>query len=230
MKKLLLLPVAALLTIAMCCAQSPRKVSILGDSYSTFQGYLSPDTNEIWYFAGTPDTLRTDVATVADTWWAQFIADNGYTLERNNSYSGSTICNLGYRGEDYTGRSFITRMSNLGHPDLILVFGATNDCWAKVPEGTDDSHDLFTFRPAMSLLLQSLPKLYPNADIRFILNDIIDGDIRDATIQLCERYGIECIRLKGISKRMGHPDKAGMRQISRQLTEAINSSPAKEKE
>jgi hypothetical protein len=220
MKKILLLPMA-LLCGMMLWAQGPKKVSILGDSYSTFQGYLTPDTNEIWYFANAHDTLRTNVETVDDTWWAQFIADNGCVLERNNSYSGSTICYRGYRGEDYKLRSFVNRMDNLGNPDLILVFGATNDCWAKVPEGRDGDSDMYTFRPAMAVLLQTLPKLYPNAEIRFILNDIIDGDIRDATIQLCERYGIECIRLKNISKRQGHPDKAGMKEISRQVGAAL---------
>ncbi len=223
MKKLFLtLPLFLLCSIIML-ANEPKKVSILGDSYSTFEGYLQPDTNLIWYFANANEPERTDVATVDETWWAQFIADNGFKLERNNSYSGSTICNRGYRGEDYSDRSFITRMDNLGNPDIILVFGATNDCWAKVPEGQDDSDDLYSFRPAMALLLQSLPKLYPNADIRFILNDGIDGVIRDATIQLCERYGMKCIMLRNISKRKGHPDKAGMKEISRQLTEAITS-------
>lgn len=221
MKKFFLLPMALLLGM-MAWAQGPKRVSILGDSYSTFQGYLTPDTNEIWYFANAHDTLRTDVETVDDTWWHQLIADNGYTLERNNSYSGSTICYRGYRGEDYKLRSFVNRMDNLGNPDLILVFGATNDCWAKVPEGRDGDSDMYTFRPAMAVLLQSLPKLYPNAEIRFILNDIIDGDIRDAVIQLCERYGIECIRLKNISKRQGHPDKAGMKEISRQVGVALH--------
>jgi hypothetical protein len=220
MKKFFLLPMALLLGM-MAWAQGPKRVSILGDSYSTFQGYLKPDTNEIWYFANAHDTLRTDVETVDDTWWHQLIADNSYTLERNNSYSGSTICYRGYRGEDYKLRSFVNRMDNLGNPDLILVFGATNDCWAKVPEGRDSDSDMYTFRPAMAVLLQSLPKLYPNAEIRFILNDIIDGDIRDAVIQLCERYGIECIRLKNISKRQGHPDKAGMKEISRQVGVAL---------
>jgi hypothetical protein len=220
MKKFFLLPMALLLGM-MVWAQGPKRVSILGDSYSTFQGYLTPDTNEIWYFANAHDTLRTDVETVDDTWWHQLIADNGYTLERNNSYSGSTICYRGYRGEDYKLRSFVNRMDNLGNPDLILVFGATNDCWAKVPEGRDGDSDMYTFRPALAVLLQSLPKLYPNAEIRFILNDIIDGDIRDAVIQLCERYGIECIRLKNISKRQGHPDKAGMKEISRQVGVAL---------
>lgn len=32
-------------------------VSILGDSYSTFEGYIEPKTNEMWYFK----TFRTSV-------------------------------------------------------------------------------------------------------------------------------------------------------------------------
>ena len=49
--------------------------------------------------------------------------ENGdYELERNNSYSGSTVCHTGYKGADYSDRSFITRMVDLGQPDIILVF------------------------------------------------------------------------------------------------------------
>ncbi len=38
------------------CAQRPSfnsnapRLSILGDSYSTFEGYLTPDTNAVWYW------------------------------------------------------------------------------------------------------------------------------------------------------------------------------------
>mgnify|MGYP000294813429 CR=1 FL=1 len=46
----------------------------------------------------------------------------GRLLEKNNSFSGSTICNTGYSKEDYTFCSFITRMKNLGSPDMILIF------------------------------------------------------------------------------------------------------------
>lgn len=42
-----------LLIITLCSsfnfAQSKKAVSILGNSYSTFEGYLQPDTNSIWY-------------------------------------------------------------------------------------------------------------------------------------------------------------------------------------
>ncbi len=71
-------------------AQVKKSVSILGDSYSTFENYVEPKTNEMWYFVH-PDTKRTDVSDVKQTWWHQLIKNGGYKLEQNNSYSGSTV-------------------------------------------------------------------------------------------------------------------------------------------
>ena len=111
---------------SLASAQVKKSVSILGDSYSTFENYIEPKSNEMWYFVKA-DPKRTDVTDVKQTWWHQLIKDGGYKLEQNNSYSGSTICTTGYRGEDYTERAFINRMDNLGSPDVLLIFGATND-------------------------------------------------------------------------------------------------------
>ena len=70
-------------------------VAVLGDSYSTFQGYI-PEGNASWYF--TRPQGDNDVVRVEDTWWHQFCAKNGYELVLNESWSGSTICNTGYDG------------------------------------------------------------------------------------------------------------------------------------
>lgn len=111
-----------------------QKISILGDSYSTFHGYVTPDSNLCWY--GVPGEEKdNDVKRVEDTWWHRFIDDYGYKLECNNSYSGSTVCNTGYKKADYSDRSFVARMDNLGNPDLIFIFGGTNDSWIGVPIG-----------------------------------------------------------------------------------------------
>ena len=29
---------------------TPRSFSILGDSFSTFEGYVTPETNDVWYY------------------------------------------------------------------------------------------------------------------------------------------------------------------------------------
>ena len=149
---------AAIVAVVPAFAEGNKKVSILGDSYSTFYGAVEPEGNEVWYF---PDDKpeKTDVTSPEQTWWRIFMERTGYELERNNSYSGSTVCNRGYKGDDYSRRSFINRMSDLGEPDLILIFGATNDYWAHValsPEAaeTPEPHPFYTFRPAMDYLLQ----------------------------------------------------------------------------
>lgn len=43
--KKLFLFASLIIACTVCPAQSKKSVSILGDSYSTFQGYLQPDTN-----------------------------------------------------------------------------------------------------------------------------------------------------------------------------------------
>jgi hypothetical protein len=42
-------------------AQGLKSVSILGDSYSTFEGYVQPDTNFVWYLKTPPKGRKTDM-------------------------------------------------------------------------------------------------------------------------------------------------------------------------
>ena len=112
-------------------SQYVKSISILGDSYSTFEGFI-PSGNHCWYFSQPKEDV-TDLKAVTQTWWHKLIKENGFKLEKNESFSGATICNTGYRKEDYSDRSFITRMKNLGSPDIIFICGATNDSWANSP-------------------------------------------------------------------------------------------------
>lgn len=201
-------------------AQSSKSVSILGDSYSTFEGFLSPDTNFVWYFR-TPQH-KNDVTLATQTWWYKFIKENGYRLCENNSFSGSTICNTGYNKDDYSTRSFIARMNNLGNPDIILIFGATNDSWAGAPIGeykyADWTKDeLYSFRPAMAYMLDYMTARYPNVEIYFILNNGLKDIINESAETICKHYNIPCIELKNIDKMDGHPSIKGMQQINEQL-------------
>ena len=151
-----------------------KKISILGDSYSTFYGYVIPAGNACWY--GVPgEKKENDVKQVEETWWYRFIDEHGYKLECNNSYSGATICHTGYDKADFSDRSFVTRMDSLGNPDIIFIFGATNDCWAGAPLGEYKyerwaKEDLYQFRPAMAYMLDHMIDRYPNVEIYFLLN------------------------------------------------------------
>ena len=203
-----------------------KAVSILGDSYSTYEGYLTPSTNAIWYHVKNAEK-KTDVTSVRQTWWHQLISQQGWKLCVNNSYSGATICNTGYDGNDYSDRSFLTRMDNLGCPDIIFIFGATNDSWAHSPIGEfkyDDitGGDLWTFRPALARLLSHMQDRYIGTDLYFILNDGLTGDITSSVKTICEHYGVKCIVLHDIHKLSGHPSVQGMKQIAEQITEQLD--------
>lgn len=223
-----------LLLIVFCaltaCAQRPSfnsnapRLSILGDSYSTFEGYLSPDTNAVWYWNHEWDC--TDVRNVRQTWWHQLLRDTGMRLCVNNSFSGATICHTGYDQADYSDRSFCTRLTNLGSPDIILVFGATNDEWAHAPIGEYKyadwtREDLYKFRPAMAYLLCHLIDHYPNVKLYFILNDILSSDINESVLTVCQHYQVPVIRLENIDKQCGHPNVLGMQQIAQQVEKAL---------
>ena len=217
--------IITLLTLytTVACAQNPS-ISVLGDSYSTFEGYVTPSTNEMWYYEESGD--RTDVDDVTQTWWWQVAKQGGYRLCVNNSYSGSTIGYLGYDGNDYTERSFLTRMDNIGNPDIILIFGATNDSWAGEPVGEYKYEnwkkgDFYTFRPAMAYMLHHVTRRYPNVKIYFILNSELRDDITESCKVICQHYDVKCIALHDIHKINGHPSKKGMQAIANQVLEAM---------
>ena len=74
----------------------PKKVSVLGDSYSTFAGH-NPEGYAPFY----PND-RNDVTEVEQTWWSLYIKAMGYELEQNNSWGGTTICGTGYGRDRYS--------------------------------------------------------------------------------------------------------------------------------
>ncbi|MBQ2949526.1 MAG: hypothetical protein IJE12_00545 [Prevotella sp.] len=226
MKRLYSVCLLLAISCTVALAQAKPSVSILGDSYSTFEGYLTPDTMDIWYFEGAQDARRTDVKSVSETWWMQLIKKKNWKLEVNNSWSGSTICYTGYRDEDYSRRSFITRVPALGSPDIILIFGGTNDSWANAPIGEFKYSDwrradLYTFRPAMACMLAKIKERYPTADVYVISNDGLKPEITGSMEQICKHYDVPMIQLHDISKTAGHPNVQGMMQIAEQLDREI---------
>lgn len=226
MRKTILL-FALLLTVGAANAQK-KSVSILGDSYSTYEGYMTPSTNELWYYAKSKPT-QTDVSNVRQTWWYQLISKKGWRLCVNNSYSGATISYTGYDGNDYSPRSFNTRMDNLGQPDIIFIFGATNDSWAGSPigdfkyEGIKKA-DLYEFRPALAHMLRWMTDRYVNTEIYFILNTELKDEINTSVKTICAHYGVPVITLTEVDKISGHPSVKGMRQIADQVNSFLKSN------
>ena len=199
-------------------------VSILGDSYSTFEGYI-PAGNASWY-ATVPWENRTDVVNVRQTWWWQLINEGGYILGVNDSYSGATISYTGYNGDDYSDRSFLTRLPHLGSPDLLLIFGGTNDSWTGGPLG-EYVYDNFTrghlyeFRPALAKLLTEAQNRYPGTRIVFIVNTELKDEITESIVEICTHLDVEYVMLRDIDKLAGHPSIKGMEQIKNQILQYL---------
>lgn len=221
MKRYLLSFLLTIPTVILCA----QRVSILGDSYSTFEDFVTPSTNELWYYAKN-DSSKTDVNRVEDTWWWQLINDGGYMLEVNNSYSGATIGYHGYDGNDYSERSFLKRVRNIGSPDILLIFGATNDSWAGEPVGSYKWKDwlygdYYTFRPALASLLSWVTLHHPHMRVYFLVNSELREDITQSCYTICDYYGVPYIQLHDIDKRQGHPTAKGMKAIAEQVKAAI---------
>lgn len=218
MKKVLFTLLMITATIAV--AAQTKKVSILGDSYSTYKGII-PSNYSTFY----PDA-NNDVSSVEQTWWSLYIKAKGYQLENNDSWGGTTICGTGYGRMDSSRSNFISRVDSLGNPDIIFVFGGTNDAWANSPVGeyqysdwTKD--DCKNFRPALACLLDMLQKRYPKASIYSILNSELREPINESFREICKHYNVQLIELHDIEKQNGHPSVSGMKSICDQLLEAI---------
>lgn len=203
-----------------------KKVSVMGDSYSTFTGAI-PEGYANYYPNG-----NNDVKDISQTWWSLFVKAMNYELDKNDSWSGSTICNTGYFGRDASGNSFLSRVEKLGQPDILFVFGGTNDSWANSPIGdykysdwTDE--ELKSFRPALACLLSRLLKQYPNTKIYAILNSELKEEVNASFREICKHYSVQLIELHDIEKQNGHPSIKGMQAICQQLVEAVNGQQDK---
>ena len=217
MKKIELL-ILMVATFACVSAQS-KKVSILGDSYSTFIGIIPANYSSFY-----PND-RNDVTEIGQTWWSLYIQAKGYTLEKNDSWGGTTICGTGYGRMDASRNNFISRVDSLGNPDLIFVFGGTNDAWANSPMGEYQysdwtKEDCKNFRPAVACLIDLLKQRYPNAEFCFILNSELKETVNESMREICNHYNVKLVELHDIEKQNGHPSINGMKSICEQLLEA----------
>lgn len=210
-----------MMVITLAASAQTKKVSILGDSYSTFEGIIPAG-----YATFYPNN-QNDCKEVEQTWWSLYNKAMGYELEVNDSWGGTTICNTSYGRRNAASTSFNSRLWKLGDPDIIFIFGGTNDAWARSPIGEYKysgwtKSDCDSLRPALAYMLDALLRLYPKASIYTILNSELQEEVNDSFRTVCSHYGIQLIELHDIEKQNGHPSIKGMEAIKDQLIEAIN--------
>lgn len=128
-----------------------KKISILGDSVSTFAGITPPEA--LFYDAWRQE--ETGVTSPDDTWWMQVIQGMGGILGVNNSYAGSTVSG-GFMTSG-TSEKRLRTLSAEGEPDMILVAMGAND-WGF---GVHPQEFEYEYRR----MLQRMKRLYPRAEI-----------------------------------------------------------------
>lgn len=144
-----------------------KRLSIMGDSLSTFDGWIPPAYVVFYPFNG-------EVSSVEDTWWMSLISDTGMELCANASSAGSICVGdstgvdnpkygcSGYRIQELTG-------DHGEYPDIILVYMGTNDLLVGTPLGNNDGTKnveegmITDFSDAYCLILDKLASAYPTA-------------------------------------------------------------------
>ena len=214
-------------------ADGVKRVSVLGDSFGTFDTWMTPAENKSHYsvwskYASNYQNLNS----VEQTWWFKAIYESeGYALEVNNSYAGATMVNTPLSGYDVSC-SFINRASNLGNPNVIFICGGTNDQWSTAPIGeykysdwTED--DKKQFRPGTAYLIHYLKTQYPAAQLYFVLNCGLDR-VSESIRTICDHYGVPLIAPASIGKCFDyHPNVSGMATIAEGLKDAMAKTDGK---
>ena len=98
------------------------KVSILGDSISTYIGY-NPRGYAVYY--KEDKAYDNEINSVDDTWWKQVIDGLGGELCVNNSYSGSLV--TGAFAPSACSAERCASLHDETVPDIILIYMGTND-------------------------------------------------------------------------------------------------------
>lgn len=205
---------------------------ILGDSYSTFKGYIVKE-DAFYYFPEKKDPPTVMTMKLEETWWHRFITRTGANLVRNDSWSGSTISYTGYLGDCSESSSFIYRYRCLrdegffeaNSVNTVIVFGGTNDSWVPVPLGEDRGYsckeDLYYALPAISCLMNEMKRDLPDVRLVFVANSDINDKIVQRMKDEAGALAIEFVELSNVEKIDGHPTPFGMQRISEQIIDAL---------
>ena len=200
------------------------RFGVLGDSFSTYSGYMTPN-NGCHY-------PTDEVRSVEQTWWWLFGHETGSQMVQNNSLSGGSICNTSWDGQYNPNNSFVARMKDMKEADLYIIEGGTNDGY-QAPEGqyqydnwptdTEELNQLLrNFRPALAYVISYFQTTYPKAQLVFMLNSGRPDRIVQAVNTICNHYGVPVYTLKdNVTKVNIHPSKEGMLLMRNQFTNLL---------
>lgn len=159
-------------------------LSILGDSISTFEGYIPSD-----YSAYYPENGK--IKQVEDMWWYQVLEATGMKLGGNASYSNSEVTGDSTSVTDGLAACSFRRINDLkasdgSSPDIILVYTGINDFLHCREAGSftapaqQEEGEILVFSDAYELMLQKTMAAYPEAQLYLCtLTETDAGDVKD---------------------------------------------------
>ena len=181
-----------------------KRVSVIGDSISTFKGFIPGNYSA--HYPATDGSLTLP----SETYWWRLIYDHlqDAELDVNIAFSGSTVTNTTeenflkrYTSEAWWHNSFSERFAacgGCGNPDIILIHGGTND-WAHnvdplAPgvEIRNDAGNSFGGSAPSTEQMEAMFAVGDAASTRAQVNALPDGSFCEAYIKLLcqirERY------------------------------------------
>ena len=146
-----------------------KKVSILGDSISTFTGTMPADYNIYYPESG-------DIPNAGQTWWGQLLANTGMVLCRNASSANTDVTGNSLALDGSAPGCSIRRIVDLkgtdgSNPDVIIIYMGINDfarsrtLGSFTSPGVQTEGEVMVFTDAYELMLQKINALYPTASI-----------------------------------------------------------------
>lgn len=137
------------------------RVSIFGDSISTYRGY-NPPGHLVFY--NDENCFLNSLMSANDTWWGQVLDAYGWELLINASYSGSRVSGKVFPAANTRER--INVLQTTSKPDIILVYLGLNDYGFCVPLTSDNKMQAEEcFYDSYDLMLGRMKEIYPDSTI-----------------------------------------------------------------
>lgn len=207
----------------------PKRVGIMGDSISTFEGIIPSDHRKYY------PTTGCDVDDWTKTYWGLLITDYWKCeLDVNTSWSGSSVAK-DKAGSVRTPFVDQSRLDLFQNPDCILLFGGTNDAIATNEIGLgefcyetplEEINTSKRFRDAYIYVIRYLQQKHPGVQIICIIGTDVTGDYGTSVEAIAQHYNLPYVDFRDdkvpgkVTIYSGsHPDAAGHAYKARKIYE-----------
>ena len=188
------------------------RVGILGDSISTFKGWLANEEYDPFYPDSDPNVGSEDpvlaakaVDSAEKTWWYRLIYNymKDAELDVNSSWQGTRVVHeqkKGYASRNLMDAGFIDRCLDFKEPDVIFIHGGTNDKTQETP--------IDEYTGAYRQMIGKMKGAYPGVRIILIIGDRLNAPYASPIMDIAHEEGLRYVdfRADDIEKCKGsHP-------------------------